>query len=70
MKETFSEDRAELARALAGDRKALDHLVGRLLPVVHARVARTLLRYHGGREADDLRQVVEDSIQEVFLRLF
>lgn len=69
-RQSHRQDRVELSLALTGDDAALERLVGRLLPVVQARVARTLLRYHGGNPPESLRQVVEDAIQEVFLRLF
>jgi RNA polymerase sigma factor (sigma-70 family) len=66
------EDTAGLIRrALAGDQTALARLVAALTPVIHARVARTLLARRSllasGR---DVRQEVEDLSQEVFLALF
>src|SRR5881227_559933 len=60
-----------IRRVLAGDPAALARLVAVLTPVIHARVARTLLAHRSllasGR---DLRQEVEDQSQEVFLALF
>jgi len=59
-----------LRRALAGDRAATVGLVELLSPVVHARVARTLLRSgQGRRQGRDLRQDIEDLVQEVFTNL-
>jgi RNA polymerase sigma-70 factor (ECF subfamily) len=56
-----------LRRALAGDREATRGLVELLSPVVHARVARALLRSGRGRQQGrDLRQDIEDFVQEVF----
>lgn len=61
---------AELVtRALAREPAALRALVDRVLPVVHARVARALVR-RGRAEGRDLRQEVEDLSQEVFVALF
>ena len=44
-------------------------LVDHLKPVLHARVARTLLRY-GQSRASDLHEEVQEFIQEVFVVLF
>jgi RNA polymerase sigma-70 factor (ECF subfamily) len=57
-------------RALAGDEPALARLVGRLTPVIQARVARALLLAPPAERRGDLRQQVEDLCQEVFLALF
>lgn len=58
-------------KALAGDAAAVDALVRRLGPVIQARVARSLLRWRTGSAAGrDLRQEVEDQVQEIFLVLF
>jgi RNA polymerase sigma-70 factor, ECF subfamily len=58
-------------RALAGDVTAIRPLVDELAPVVHARVARALLRSGTGRQQGrDLRQEIEDFSQEVFVALF
>ncbi len=60
-------DAAELARALAGDARALARLVARSTPVIQARVGRKLL---AGRASHAWRPMVEDLVQEVFLDLF
>lgn len=65
-------DRALLDRALSDvprDRVAVRQLVSLLAPVVHARVARTLVRRRGGT-GRDVRQEVEDLAQDVFAALF
>jgi RNA polymerase sigma-70 factor (ECF subfamily) len=60
-----------LRRALAGERAATRALVDLLSPVVHARVARKLLRSGLARkQGRELRQEVEDFVQEVFVGLF
>ena len=59
-----------LRRALAGDRPATRGLVELLSPVVHARVARKLLRSQGQSKNRNLRQEIEDFVQEVFVALF
>ncbi|HEX8795107.1 MAG TPA: hypothetical protein VF765_29370 [Polyangiaceae bacterium] len=59
-----------LQAALAGDGSATRDLVELLAPIVHARVARTLLRNPAGRRQNrDLRQEIEDLVQEVFAAL-
>ncbi len=64
------DDEKELcARALAGDKEATRRFVKAVLPIVQARVARTLLRRRAG-SGRDVRQEVEDLAQEVFLALF
>lgn len=63
------EERALLDKALAGDVVATRSLVQKLLPIVQARVARTLVRRRGG-SGRDVRQEVEDLAQEVFAALF
>lgn len=69
--ETRTEDMAALVRrALTGDQTALSRLVGALVPVINARVARTLTRRSLLVSGRDLRQEVEDQSQEVFLALF
>lgn len=65
----MDDERALLAQALAGDAAATRRLVGSLMPVVQARVARTLVRRRGGT-GRDVRQEVEDIAQEVFAALF
>lgn len=49
---------------------AVRALVGRVSPVVHARVARSLLRRQGAARGREIRQEIEDLVQEVFLALF
>ena len=63
-------DSAEYTLALAGDEEAIEHLVDRLTPVVQVRVARILLRRDRYRHGEDIRSVVEDVVQEVFINLF
>jgi DNA-directed RNA polymerase specialized sigma24 family protein len=59
-----------LRRALDGDGVATRGLVDLLSPVVHARVARVLMRSGQGRkQGRDLRQDIEDLVQEVFASL-
>ncbi|MFO7568106.1 MAG: hypothetical protein R6X02_36030 [Enhygromyxa sp.] len=58
----------DVARALDGDRRAMQALVSRLLPVVQTEVGYALLR--GARvESRDPRQEVRDFVQEVFVVL-
>jgi RNA polymerase sigma-70 factor (ECF subfamily) len=60
-----------LQKALAGDAAAVDALVRRLGPVIQARVARSLLRWRTGSAAGrNVRQEVEDLVQEIFVVLF
>lgn len=62
---------AELvARALAGDVGGVRSLVDLLTPVIHARVARVLMRNPGGRSGRSLRPEIEDLGQDVFVALF
>lgn len=61
----------EVGRALAGDDPALDGLVRTLTPVIQSRVARgLLLRRTGPAAGRNIRQEVEDLVQEIFLVLF
>jgi RNA polymerase sigma factor (sigma-70 family) len=61
----------ELQSALGGDEPALTRLVQSLTPVIQSRVARGLLLRRTGLAAGrDLRQEVEDLVQEIFLVLF
>ena len=64
------DERALLARSLAGDAAATRALVGLLAPVVQARVARTLVRRRAASAGRDLRQEVKDLTQDVFAVLF
>lgn len=57
----------DIENALNGQATLIGQLVDELTPIVQARVARTLLRWGGGR---DIRQEVEDFTQDVFLALF
>ena len=63
------DERALLEQALSGDVAATRRLVAALMPVVQARVARTLVRRRGGT-GRDARQEVEDLAQDVFAALF
>ena len=45
-------------------------LVDALTPVIQARVARTLLRRAGAARGRDVRQEIEDLVQDVFVALF
>jgi RNA polymerase sigma-70 factor (ECF subfamily) len=56
--------------ALSGDETAVRALVDSLTPVIQARVARTLCRNHPTGPARDVRQEVQDLVQEVFVSLF
>lgn len=58
-----------LNQALSGDVAATRRLVGALMPVVQARVARILVRRRAG-SGRDARQEVEDLAQDVFAALF
>lgn len=58
----------DVARALEGDRHAMQALVSRLMPVVQTEVGFALLR--GARvESRDPRQEIRDFVQEVFVSL-
>lgn len=60
-----------MARTLAGDRDAARALVEEVLPVIHARVARAIVRRGAGRAATrPVAQEVEDLVQEVLAALF
>jgi len=59
-----------LAAALGGDADAASRLVSALTPIVHARVARVLLRREAAGRGRDVRQELEDLAQEVFASLF
>ena len=63
------DERALLDQALSGDVAATRRLVAMLMPVVQARVARTLVRRRGG-SGRDARQEVGDLAQDVFAALF
>ncbi len=55
--------------SLAGDRNAVRALVDRVGPVIQARVARVASRGRS-RQGEQLRQIVADLTQEVFVSLF
>ncbi|HVH99787.1 MAG TPA: hypothetical protein VM869_13790 [Enhygromyxa sp.] len=58
----------DVARALEGDRHAMQALVSRLLPIVQTEVGYALLR--GARvESRDHRQEIRDFVQDVFVSL-
>lgn len=48
------------------DPASVREVIGALTPIVHARVARVLLRLGGAARGRDLRQEIEDMVQEVF----
>lgn len=56
--------------ALAGDGVAVRALVAHLTPVIQAAVARALLRRRGVARGTDVRQLLDDMIQDVFVELF
>lgn len=61
----------DLHGALEGDEACRRRLVEALTPILHKRVARTLWPCCGGRAAGrNVRQEVEDLVQEVFCHLF
>lgn len=53
----------DLQRCIRGEKRAWDAFVGRVAPIVHAAVRRTLRRHHAAADSAD------DVVQEVFLRL-
>ncbi|MEM6370818.1 MAG: sigma factor [Myxococcota bacterium] len=57
-------------RALDGDPEACRCLVSELSPVIQTRVARALLRRRAQARGRNLRQELEDLVQEVFAALF
>ncbi len=63
------DERALLDQALSGAAAATRQLVALLMPVVQARVVRTLVRRRG-RSGRDARQEVNDLAQDVFASLF
>ena len=56
--------------ALRGDSDAVAVLVDTLTPVIQARVARALLRRKPAALGRNIRQEIEDFVQEVFVALF
>ncbi len=65
-----ADDRRLRDHALAGDVAATRLLVGRLVPVIQARVARCLARHGRPGARRNLREEVADLTQEVLLSLF
>jgi DNA-directed RNA polymerase specialized sigma24 family protein len=61
--------RAHVERALAGDKEAMRTLVLAIAPVIQVRIARALMRRHHQAKGRDLRQELEDFMQEVFASL-
>lgn len=56
--------------ALAGDAVAIRALVAHLTPVIQAAVARALLRRRAVARGSDVRQLLDDMIQDSFVELF
>ncbi len=59
-----------LGSALEGDAAALETLARALRPAIQAEVVRVLARSRGSARGRDLRQEVDDFVQEVWLGLF
>jgi len=59
-----------LQHALQGDRAALRSFVDFATPILHARIARTLLRRRPLGAPRDVRQEIEDFTQQTFVALF
>ncbi len=64
-----TDDRRLVERAMSGDSRAIRALVDALTPTIQARVARALIR-RGSVAGRDVRQEVEDLVQDVFAYLF
>lgn len=62
--------RALIEGALSGDEEASRRLVRMIAPTIHVRVARAFLRRSGFAKGRDLRPLVEDAVQDVFVGLF
>ncbi len=60
----------EELEAKLGDDQQTRCLIDDLIPIVQARIARKLLRYRASASATELRQILEDITQEVFVALF
>ena len=68
---TMSDDPEQLlVSTLSGDAAARERLAVCLLPVIHARVARAVLRHGPASVRANLRMEVEDLVQEICLSLF
>ncbi|MFT3768587.1 MAG: sigma-70 family RNA polymerase sigma factor [Minicystis sp.] len=59
-----------VAAALAGDAAAVRGLVADLTPVIQASAARALLRRRAFAKGNDVRQLLDDMVQDVFVELF
>lgn len=59
-----------IERGLSGNDDATETLIAAMAPVIHVRVARALLRRQGQARGRNLRQEVEDFVQEVFAALY
>ncbi len=59
-----------LTKAIQGNSVSIRHLIDELTPVVQTRIARTLLRWHHKKAISELRQEMEDLVQDVFVALF
>ena len=57
-------------RALAQDPVAIRELVRAIQPVIQARVARAFFRYRRAAKGRDVRQEVDDLVQQCFVALF
>jgi RNA polymerase sigma-70 factor (ECF subfamily) len=66
---TEAEVRALIESAFTGDRAAMASIVEWIAPVIHVRVARALMRRHSQAKGRNLRQELEDLVQEVFASL-
>jgi len=62
-------DRADLLRALGGDSVAMRALIDAAAPVIHVRVVRALMKRHASARGRNVRQEMEDMVQEVFAAL-
>lgn len=63
-------DSVMLDQALAGSPLAVRRLTEALMPVVHFRAARQLMRLGTAASGRDVRQEVEDMVQDIFYELF
>ena len=60
----------QIESALSGDERALRGLVQAMTPIVHARIARALLRRRSLARGEDPRQRLADIAQDVYVELF
>lgn len=63
-------DRELVARALSGEEAAVREVLELVTPAVQQRVARTLAHRVGAARGRNVRQELEDMVQDVLLRLF